>query len=98
MTAATNRVIPMPEPSDKQSAGPAEVGHRSPHRASADEPAAPQETPVPDGPSTEVFAVFGVEPEIQAYAMAKYSRSALSMKDALTGEGVSVNASAVPMT
>jgi thymidylate synthase ThyX len=34
-------------------------------------------------PSTEVFAVFGVEPEIQAYAMAKYSRSALSMKDAL---------------
>jgi thymidylate synthase ThyX len=34
-------------------------------------------------PSTEVFAVFGVEPEIQAYAMAKYSRSALSMKEAL---------------
>jgi thymidylate synthase ThyX len=34
-------------------------------------------------PSTEVFAVYGVEPEIQAYAMAKYSRSALSMKDAL---------------
>ena len=36
-----------------------------------------------EAPSTEVFAVFGVEPEIQAYAMAKYSRSALSMKDAL---------------
>jgi len=35
------------------------------------------------GPSTEVFAVFGVEPEIQAYAMAKYSRSALSMKESL---------------
>ena len=34
-------------------------------------------------PSTEVFAVFGVEPEIQAYAMAKYSRSALSMKESL---------------
>jgi thymidylate synthase ThyX len=34
-------------------------------------------------PGTEVFAVFGVEPEIQAYAMAKYSRSALSMKDSL---------------
>jgi len=31
----------------------------------------------------EVFAVHGVEPEVQAYAMAKYSRSALSMKDAL---------------
>jgi thymidylate synthase ThyX len=36
-----------------------------------------------DPPSTEVFAMFGVEPEIQAYAMAKYSRSALSMKEAL---------------
>ena len=34
-------------------------------------------------PSVEVFAVYGVEPEIQAYAMAKYSRSSLSMKDAL---------------
>ena len=34
-------------------------------------------------PCTEVFAVFGVEPEIQAYAMAKYSRSALSMKESL---------------
>src|ERR1700758_4466126 len=33
--------------------------------------------------SVEVFAVFGVEPEIQAYAMAKYSRSSLSMKESL---------------
>src|SRR5205085_7469658 len=32
---------------------------------------------------TEVFAVYGVEPEVQAYAMAKYSRSALSMKESL---------------
>jgi thymidylate synthase ThyX len=32
---------------------------------------------------TNVFAVYGVEPEVQAYAMAKYSRSALSMKDSL---------------
>lgn len=31
----------------------------------------------------EVFAVYGVEPEVQAYAMAKYSRSALSMKESL---------------
>jgi thymidylate synthase ThyX len=37
----------------------------------------------PDAPSVEVFAVYGVEPEIQAYAMAKYSRSSLSMKDSL---------------
>ncbi len=34
-------------------------------------------------PAVEVFAVYGVEPEIQAYAMAKYSRSALSMKESL---------------
>src|SRR3954468_24696798 len=33
--------------------------------------------------NTEVYAVFGVEPEVQAYAMAKYSRSALSMKESL---------------
>jgi thymidylate synthase ThyX len=33
--------------------------------------------------STEVFALHGVEPEVQAYAMAKYSRSALSMKESL---------------
>ncbi|MBZ5648192.1 MAG: FAD-dependent thymidylate synthase [Acidobacteriia bacterium] len=35
------------------------------------------------GPTIEVFAVYGVEPEVQAYAMAKYSRSALSMKESL---------------
>src|SRR2546428_1498585 len=34
-------------------------------------------------PSVEVFAVYGAEPEIQAYAMAKYSRSSLSMKESL---------------
>jgi thymidylate synthase ThyX len=33
--------------------------------------------------SSEVYAVFGAEPELQAYAMAKYSRSALSMKESL---------------
>jgi thymidylate synthase ThyX len=37
----------------------------------------------PATPSVEVYAVYGVEPEIQAYAMAKYSRSALSMKESL---------------
>src|SRR5512135_2671920 len=34
-------------------------------------------------PEVEVFAVYGAEPEVQAYAMAKYSRSALSMKESL---------------
>jgi len=36
-----------------------------------------------NAPSVEVFAVYGAEPEIQAYAMARYSRSALSMKESL---------------
>jgi len=31
----------------------------------------------------EVYAVYGAEPEVQAYAMARYSRSALSMKESL---------------
>ena len=34
-------------------------------------------------PTVNVFAVHGVEPEVQAYAMAKYSRSALSMRESL---------------
>jgi thymidylate synthase ThyX len=36
-----------------------------------------------ESPAVEVYAVYGAEPEIQAYAMAKYSRSALSMKESL---------------
>src|SRR5271154_239460 len=46
-------------------------------------------TPTNGGPSSsvepavEVYAVYGAEPEIQAYAMAKYSRSSLSMKESL---------------
>jgi thymidylate synthase ThyX len=71
--------------------------HRSPQRASVSQTSAtetsagekpasveqPAEKPLTAEPSTEVFAVFGAEPEIQAYAMAKYSRSALSMKESL---------------
>src|SRR5438270_12800185 len=43
----------------------------------------PGGVPTPSDLSTEVFALHGVEPEVQAYAMAKYSRSALSMKESL---------------
>ena len=46
----------------------------------------PAETPSSEpaaAPSVDVYAVYGAEPEIQAYAMAKYSRSALSMKESL---------------
>src|SRR5215469_7194116 len=35
-------------------------------------------------PSTEVYAVHGADPEVQAYGMAKYSRSALSMRESLS--------------
>jgi thymidylate synthase ThyX len=44
------------------------------------------ETFLPVGASnqTEVFAVHGADPEVLAYAMAKYSRSALSMRESLT--------------
>jgi thymidylate synthase ThyX len=95
----TNEAIAMPEPSNPKPSSSdqssASAGHRSPQRASATEnPAAGQtlgerghdnlrEAARDQAPSTEVFAVYGVEPEIQAYAMAKYSRSSLSMKDSL---------------
>jgi thymidylate synthase ThyX len=44
------------------------------------------ETFVPPGArnQTDVFAVQGADPEVLAYAMAKYSRSALSMRESLT--------------
>jgi thymidylate synthase ThyX len=44
------------------------------------------ETFVPPGArnQTEVFAVHGADPEVLAYAMAKYSRSALSMRESIT--------------
>jgi thymidylate synthase ThyX len=42
----------------------------------------PKENPAEN--STEVYAIHGAEPEVLAYAMAKYSRSALSMKESLT--------------
>ncbi len=42
----------------------------------------PEEKPTEN--STEVYAIHGAEPEVLAYAMAKYSRSALSMRESLT--------------
>lgn len=41
----------------------------------------PQGTPVAS--ETDVYAIHGADPEVLAYAMAKYSRSALSMKESL---------------
>lgn len=36
-----------------------------------------------NGSAADVFVVYGAEPEVQAYAMAKYSRSSLSMRESL---------------
>src|SRR5438270_5529986 len=46
-------------------------------------PATIEKNGASSGPQINVFAVHGVDPEVQAYAMAKYSRSALSMKESL---------------
>jgi thymidylate synthase ThyX len=93
-TNLANEVIPMPDSSNKKSADVVSIsgaGHRSPMRSGSDEnvqTAGNETVEKPAGktepvPSTEVFAVYGVEPEIQAYAMAKYSRSGLSMRESL---------------
>src|ERR1700722_6851924 len=39
--------------------------------------------PAPVG-QTDVYAIHGADPEVLAYAMAKYSRSSLSMKESLS--------------
>ncbi|HEY0794452.1 MAG TPA: FAD-dependent thymidylate synthase [Acidisarcina sp.] len=46
-------------------------------------PSSPESKPEHAQNQTEVFAVFGADPEVLAYAMAKYSRSSLSMKESL---------------
>jgi len=53
-------------------------------------PTSPARTPAPADAAhnpaqntTEVFAVHGADPEVLAYAMAKYSRSSLSMRQSL---------------
>jgi thymidylate synthase ThyX len=55
-------------------------------------PAKPSETAAKSAPQsaakssesdTEVYAIHGAEPEVLAYAMAKYSRSALTMRESL---------------
>jgi thymidylate synthase ThyX len=44
----------------------------------------PHPTPaIPTENTTEVYAIHGAEPEVLAYAMAKYSRSALTMRESL---------------
>ena len=40
-------------------------------------------TSTADAPETQVYCIHGADPEVQAYAMAKYSRSALSLRESL---------------
>jgi len=49
-------------------------------------PKLPSEPRLPPGArnQTDVFAVHGADPEVLAYAMAKYSRSSLSMRESLS--------------
>ena len=48
----------------------------------------PDETSVPPFPEptrdTEVYAIHGAEPEVLAYAMAKYSRSSMTLRESLS--------------
>jgi thymidylate synthase ThyX len=43
----------------------------------------PTQTPATQPRETQVYAVHGADPEVQAYGMAKYSRSALSLRESL---------------
>ena len=54
--------------------------HPAPKPAPKHEPKPAQKHPEN---STEVYAIHGAEPEVLAYAMAKYSRSALTMRESL---------------
>jgi len=56
-------------------------GH--PHSPSPADPATAQAPKTHAQNQTEVFAVHGADPEVLAYAMAKYSRSSLSMRQSL---------------
>jgi len=51
--------------------------------SSADQAGRPNNGHPGQGPDIEVYAVHGADPEVQAYGMAKYSRSALSMRESL---------------
>lgn len=49
----------------------------------SDEKKKPSSSNTPAPSETDVYAIHGADPEVLAYAMAKYSRSALSMRESL---------------
>ena len=54
--------------------------------SSSSEPVSAETSPSPrpeTSSETQVYCIHGADPEVQAYAMAKYSRSSLSMKESL---------------
>ena len=53
-------------------------------QAASDLPEPNDTKPSTEPSATEVYAIHGADPEVLAYAMAKYSRSALTMKESLT--------------
>jgi thymidylate synthase ThyX len=69
-------LVPMPEIH-------AAIPVLDPALSPGEQPQAGQQDGSQQNGGTEVFAVHGADPEVLAYAMAKYSRSALSMKDSL---------------
>ena len=55
----------------------------SPATSSSANASAPPSASHPPASETDVYAIHGADPEVLAYAMAKYSRSSLSMKESL---------------
>ncbi len=55
----------------------------APPAAQPEDPTTPPDAPRAALPETEVYAIHGAEPEILAYAMAKYSRSSLTLRESL---------------
>ena len=76
--------MPTLEPMTKLAAEPVQPQLTGESDFSVDPVATPLKDITEPTPATEVYAIHGADPEVLAYAMAKYSRSALSMKQSLT--------------
>jgi len=74
------RIKRMTVPASGTPSNPATGSAATPADASSETPAeASSETPS----ETQVYCIHGADPEVQAYALAKYSRSSLSLKQSL---------------
>ena len=75
--------MPTLEPMTTLAAEPVQPQLKGDPNPSVDPVAAPSKEIAEPPSATEVYAIHGADPEVLAYAMAKYSRSALSMKQSL---------------